>query len=51
MKVKGFRNSVMHPVRSIAVDENLEIAAHMPGWTAVIADRLHVIITSLKAKG
>jgi hypothetical protein len=51
MKVKEFRNSVMHPVRSIAVDENFEIAAHMPGWTAVIADRLHVIITSLKGKG
>jgi len=48
MKVKGFRNSVMHPARSIAAEDNIEIAAHMTGWTEAVADRLRAIITSFK---
>ena len=49
--VKGFRNSVMHPVRSIAAADNIGTAAHMPEWTGVIADRLRTMIASLHAKG
>jgi hypothetical protein len=47
MKVKGFRNSVMHPVRSIAAADNIETAAHLPEWTEAIAERLRAIIASL----
>jgi hypothetical protein len=48
-KVVKFRNSVMHPVRSIAVDANVEIATSLPVWTEAIADRLRAIIASIRA--
>jgi len=44
MKIKDFRNSVMHPVRSIAAARNIETAAHMPGWVSVVADRLRIVV-------
>lgn len=44
LEIKGFRNSVMHPVRSIAAEDNIETAAHLPEWTATVADRLRTII-------
>jgi hypothetical protein len=47
MKIKNFRNSVMHPVRSIAVARNIETAAHLPGWASVVADRLRIVIGCL----
>jgi hypothetical protein len=49
--IRVFRNSVMHPVRSIAAANNIEAAANMPDWTAKIAGRLHTIITSISKPG
>jgi hypothetical protein len=49
-EVKNFRNSVMHPVRSIAAAENIKTAAHLPGWSSAIADQLRAIIVSLNVK-
>jgi hypothetical protein len=51
LKVREFRNSVMHPVRSIAAADNIETAAHLPEWTEAISDRLRAIIASVNAKG
>ena len=47
IKTKDFRNSVMHPVRSIAAAHNMETAAHLPSWTSIVADRLRAIIGRL----
>jgi hypothetical protein len=44
IKIKDFRNSVMHPVRSIAAARNIETAAHLPGWASVVAERLRIVI-------
>jgi hypothetical protein len=49
-KVAVFRNSVMHPVRSIAAGDNAATAALLPGWTAALADRLHLVIASMKTE-
>jgi hypothetical protein len=49
-RVKNFRNSVMHPVRSIAAADNIATAASLPGWAAAVSDRLRAIIMSLDRK-
>lgn len=46
-KVKGFRNDVMHPTRSIAASENIQIVANLPGWAARASGMLRDIIAVL----
>jgi hypothetical protein len=47
IQIRNFRNSVMHPVRSIAAAHNIETAAHLPGWASAVTDRLRSIIMLL----
>ena len=50
LEVKAFRNSVMHPVRSIAAVENIEKAANLPRWANAVAAQLRAIIESINLK-
>jgi len=50
LEVKAFRNSVMHPVRSIAAVENIAKAANLPIWANEVADQLRTIIESINIK-
>ena len=47
LEIKAFRNSVMHPVRSIAAAENIETAANLPGWANAVSNQLRTIIESI----
>jgi len=47
VRVKSFRNDVMHPTRSLAASEDIQTAANLPRWAAEVADRLRGIVASL----
>jgi hypothetical protein len=47
LRVKSFRNDIMHPVRSLAASENIETIANLPRWATEVADRLRGIVTYL----
>jgi hypothetical protein len=47
LEVKAFRNSVMHPVRSIAAVENIETAANLPEQANAVSNQLRTIIESI----
>lgn len=44
IRVKHFRNDVMHPVRSLAALEDMEALANLPRWAAEVAERLRGIV-------
>jgi hypothetical protein len=47
LKIKSFRNTVMHATSSIAATtENLELASSMPIWATDVSERLRHIFTS-----
>lgn len=45
----AFRNSVMHPVQSMAATENIRTAANLPASALSVANRLRATIESLSA--
>lgn len=47
IRVKSFRNNVMHPVRSLAAMEDLEVLASLPRWATEVTERLRGIVTFL----
>jgi hypothetical protein len=47
MRVKYFRNDVMHPVCSLAASEDVEAIANLPRWAAEVTRRLRGIVTFL----
>jgi hypothetical protein len=50
LKVKSFRNTVMHATRSMTAVEDLQLAADLPGWARDVASQLRVIVASLNGK-
>jgi CBS domain-containing protein len=50
IRVKSFRNDIMHPVRSLAASEDIEAIAHLPGWAAEVDDRLRGIVAFLMGR-
>jgi hypothetical protein len=48
-RVKSFRNDVMHPVRSLAAVEDLEVLASLPRCATEVAERLRGIVSLLSA--
>jgi len=47
IKVKYFRNDVMHPVISLAASEDIDAIANLPRWAAEVTRRLRGIVTFL----
>lgn len=47
IRVKAFRNDVMHPVRSLAALEDVEAIASLPRWATEVTDRLRGIAVYL----
>ena len=47
LRVKYFRNDVMHPVCSLAASEDIEAIANLPRWAAEVTGRLRGIVTFL----
>jgi hypothetical protein len=44
VRVKNFRNDVMHPVRSLAALEDTKGLANLPRWAAEVSERLRGIV-------
>jgi hypothetical protein len=47
--VRKFRNSVMHPTRSIAATTSPSRAAELASWAEEVAERLHQTVITLRA--
>lgn len=47
--VRKFRNSVMHPTRSIAATTSPSRAAELASWAEEVANRLHRTVITLRA--
>jgi hypothetical protein len=47
VRIKLFRNDVMHPVRSLAALENMEALASLPRWAAEVSEGLRNIVALL----
>jgi hypothetical protein len=43
IRIKAFRNDVMHPARSLAASEDIQTVANLPRWAADVASRLRDI--------
>jgi len=50
LKVKSFRNTVMHATRSIAAADDLQLAAKLPEWAGDVARQLRAIVASLNSR-
>ena len=50
LKVKAFRNTVMHPTRSIAATDDIEATANLAGWAGEVAGALRGIVASLEVR-
>lgn len=44
IRVKSFRNDIMHPVRSLAASEDIETIASLPRWAGEVAAQLRGIV-------
>jgi hypothetical protein len=47
LKIKSFRNTVMHATSSIAATDNLELAASLPGWAGEVTRGLRGILAAV----
>jgi hypothetical protein len=47
IRVKAFRNDVMHPVRSLAAVDDIEVLANLPRWATEVAERLRSVVAFL----
>lgn len=47
IRVKHFRNDVMHPVKSLAALENIDALANLPRWAMEVTDKLRGLIVFL----
>ncbi len=47
VRIKHFRNDIMHPVCSLAASEDVEAIANLPRWATEVTARLRGIVTLL----